>query len=431
MKINAWNGALERAWERARQPGILQFFRNIGVTFVFKALSLVLTLIISVICVREFGAALWGQATLIGNLAGILHIPLTFGLYYGIVKHLPLADDEEGRELMGTAMAGNLVFTLGLGLAFLGAGPLIQSSLGISAELWRWSVGLAASINLYILAESFLRGKQRFLLIGSFKLYASLLSLAGVLIGLYALGVVALSSYVWPTIGYNLLFFIGGLAISRPFTFRISRRAWRKLFTFGAFTMLSTLVCAVLFTSDLLFVARFGTDEDGGVYSVYQSTIRSLCTILFHDVFAVVFLPMIAGMDKHRVYRTISKYFIPIAACLGIGAAAVATVLVLLYGGVFPLKGIYVALTAAGISLNLMYLLTVSVVSLDGVRAAKTAFLALVVPLPFLLVMQYVFVRQWGLTGGMVSVVLLNAALLIALRILLRLRYPTWQGGKS
>ncbi|WP_040949678.1 oligosaccharide flippase family protein [Gorillibacterium massiliense] len=427
----AWTAAFGRVREKVKQPGILAFFRNIGVTFVFKGLSLILTLIISVVCVREFGAALWGRAALIGNLAGILYIPLTFGFYYGVVKHLPLAEDKEGRELMGTALAGNLVSTAGLGLLFLLVGSAAERSFGLSAEVWSWAIALAASINLYILAESFLRGKQRFLLIGSFKLYASLLSLAGVLFGLYVLGIRTLSAYVWPTIAYNLLFFAAGIGVSRPFSFRVSRQAWQKLFAFGTFTMLSSLVSALLFTGDLLFVARFGTDEDVGVYSVYQSTIRSLCTILFHDVFAVVFLPMIAGKDKRRVDRAIRRYFFPIAAGIGAAAAVIATGLVLLYGGVFPLKGLYVALTAGGISLNIMYLLTVSVVSLDGVRAARLAFLALAVPLPFLLALQYFLIRQWGLTGGMVSVLLLNAVLLVSLRILLRFRYPAWQGGNS
>jgi O-antigen/teichoic acid export membrane protein len=220
-----------------------------------------------------------------------------------------------------------------------------------------------------------------------------------------------------------LFFFVSALLKSGLMPLRMTVKAFKKLFTFGFVMMLSWLVSTLLFTSDLWLVARFGSDYDLGVYSVYQNTIRGLCTILFHDVFAVVFLPMIAALNKRHVDRMILKHSLTIFGVIWIGAAAMTTLLILLYGKAFPLDWTYVGLTSAGIAMNMMYLLFTSVISLDGVKAARLAFAALVIPIPVLLFLQYLFIKHWGMIGGMTSVIALNVMLLIAFRLTIRLFY--------
>jgi hypothetical protein len=73
--------------------------------------------------------------------------------------------------------------------------------------------------------------------------------------------------------------------------------------------------------------------------------------------------------------------------------------------------------------MNMMYLLVTSVVSLDGVKAARLSFVSLVVSLPVLLFMQYLFVKHWGMLGGMFSVIVLNILLIVVFRIIIRLYY--------
>lgn len=407
----------------ARSPGIALFLRNIGVTFVFKAGSLLLTLVVYVLCARALGAAVWGQAALIVSAANLVVIPLTFGLYNGVVRFVPVSNEEESREWMGTALAANLILSSALAVLLGLSGPIVERLIGFPVSSWLPAIAIAMSVNLYILTESFLRGQQRFYRLGLYKLLGSFVFLAGALLGLYGLGAKSMYSYLIPLAGQNLVFFIAVLLGGGLGRLRATMRTLRRLFLFGFFMMLSWLFSALLFTSDLFFVARFVPDDTLGVYSVYQNTIRGLCTVLFHDVFAVVFVPMIASLDKRRVDRILARYSIPIAACIALAAAAMTTALVLLYGEAYPLDWRYVGLTSCGIAMNMMYLLYTSVLALEGAKAARLTFLALLVPMPALLLMQYLLARQWGMTGGMVSVVALNACLLIAYRLAIRWFY--------
>lgn len=408
---------------QTQEPWIASFLKNLGITFIFKALSLLLTLVVYVMCIRELGVITWGQVALIGSVANIVLIPLTFGLYNGVVKYVPVSSEEESRELMGTALVANLVLSSIVTALLIVMGPVVERLFGFSFAFWLGAVALAMSINLYILTESFLRGQQQFVRLGVYKLIGSLLFLAGSLVGLYLLGVHSMASYLIPLIVQHLFFFASTLWKMDLRLLRVTRKALNQLFSFGFFIMLSWLVSTVLFTSDLFIMARFGSDYELGVYSVYQNTIRGLFTILFQDVFAVVLLPMIAGLSKRHADGIIVKYSVPIYIAIWLATAIITAILIVLYGN-FPLDWTYVGLTSAGIAMNMMYLLFSSVFSLDGVRAARLAFVALMIPIPVTLPLQYLLVERWGMIGGMVSVIVLNIGLIVVLRLTIRLFYP-------
>lgn len=420
---------LVKSWEQIKSPGSALFLRNFGVTFIFKALSLLLTLVVYVMSVRELGVITWGQIALMTSIANIMVIPLTFGLHSGVVKYVPVSTAGEGRKLMGTALIANLVPSVIVTVLLVLAGPLVQHLFDFPLHNWLAAVGLAMSMNMYILTESFLRGKQLFFRLGMYKLIGSVLFLGGALIGMYMLGVKSMSSYMIPLIAQNVFFFVAALVRSGLMPLHFSRDIWKRLISYGLFTMLAWLVSALLFTSDLFLVAHFGEQYELGVYSIYQNTIRNLCSVLFHDVFAVVFIPMIASMNRHHVDRMIMRFSIPIYLLVWIGAAMVTTVLLLLYG--LSLNWLFVALTSAGIAMNMMYLLMTTVISLDGLKAARWVFIALIIPIPAMLYLQYVFVKQWGMIGGMSSVIVLNVCLVIVLRITVRYFYQIQSAPKE
>jgi O-antigen/teichoic acid export membrane protein len=403
-----------------KHPLVTRFLRNVGTVFVFKALSLLLTLVIYVLCAREFGAAGWGQTAIVNTWAGLMLIPLTFGLFHGVVKEVPVSKPEESRELMGTALVSTLAISVFLAILLAVSAPLIEQILGYPRLHWYWAIGSALSICWYIVSESFLRGRQMFYQIGLFKLFAAVVLLVGSLYMIYVMDIRSLESFILPFAAGNILFFVLTLASSRLGPIRVSREAWKKLFGFGAFQMLTWLFSTILFNSDLLLVAQFGTDSETGLYAVYQNNVRMLCTILFHDVFAVVFLPMIAKMDKQQIDRQIVRYCIPIGGAIFVGSFVMTICLVLLFGKTFPLVWTYVLLTAAGVTLNMLYLLMTAVISLDGTSAARLALRSLILPLPVLLALQYVAIAYWGIQGGMVYVILLNSVLIVSFRLSVR-----------
>lgn len=408
-----------RSWTRS--PSSAAFLKNFGITFIFKALSLLLTLIVYVLAVRELGVITWGQIALIASVANIMLIPLTFGLHNGVIKYVPVSTKEESKELMGTALIANLIPSCMTSILLIAAAPVVESWFGFPLMNWIAAVALAMSINLYILTESFLRGQQLFFRLGLYKLIASIVFLVGTAIGLYMLGERSITSYMIPLIAQNVYFFVHALLKSGLSPWRYSFKLLKKLFSYSLFTMFSWLVSALLFTSDLFYVAHFGEQYELGVYSIYQNTIRNLCSVLFHDVFAVVFMPLIAVLNRRDVDAMVMKYSAPIFMLIWLGAAMLTTVLVLLYG--VPLTWTYVGLTSAGIAMNMMYLLMTTVIAMDGVKAARCVFAALVIPIPALQYLQYVLVKHWGMIGGMSSVIVINICLLIALRITIRYFY--------
>lgn len=414
---------LGKLWSEARSPGSSAFLKNFGITFIFKALSLLLTLVVYVLAVRELGVVTWGQIALIASVANIMLIPLTFGLHNGVIKYIPVSTGEEARELMGSALVANLIPSCLVAVLLLIAAPAVESWFGFSSMNWIAAVALAMSINVYILTESFLRGQQLFFRLGLYKLLASIVFLAGTIIAMYVLGVRSITGYMLPLIAQNVFFFFAALHKSGISPLRCSLKIVKKLFSYGLFIMFSWLVSALLFTSDLFYMAHFGAQYDLGVYSIYQNTIRNLCTILFHDVFAVVFMPLIASLNRRHVDAIIMKYSVVIFLLIWLGAAVLTTVLVLLYGTAIPLDWTYVGLTSAGIAMNMMYLLMTTVIAMDGVKAARRVFAALLAPIPLLLYLQYVLVKHWGIIGGMCSVIIINVGLLIALRTMLRYFY--------
>ncbi len=408
-------------------PDIKGFLKNLLRLLFFNRLASVFAVVIGVISARILGPAEFGRIGLVGNLTSFLFIPILMGVNNSMYKFLPESSEVERERLIYHALLGNFATTLFFGGIFLALTGSVTRVFHLASEIWLMGLGFTVMITSSNLVESFLRGQKEYQSIAWLKFFTT---------GIFCLLILLLffgstnfkanfiTFYLCQIISlvcFNILAFVKARVGLRRIKF--SWQTLKQIYSLGMIVMVNMFLTAVLISSDLFIVNYFYPGREVGIYNVYQSFGKNLFGVLFFEVFAVVFLPTIANLDKRVLYQKINRYlywFFPGVVC---GTGLMILLMIWLFGREYPLNWNYLLLVAFSIGFYFIFQLYNCIFSMEGTAGARLCLIPLGVTIPVALILQVILTQVWGIGGMMLAVLLSNLLLVLCFKVLLYYRY--------
>ncbi|GIQ70372.1 polysaccharide biosynthesis protein [Xylanibacillus composti] len=405
----------------ASNAQVKRFVSNLGTVFLFRFAAAVLNAVGLVAAARYFGVVAVGDINIIQNAGFFLIIPMLIGVNVAIVKYLPAGNAEEQGRLIGSVFVWNAALLMACSLLYLFPGMRLAEWLNLSPAVWLWSVLFAISVNISMVFDAILRAEEKFFLLGKARLIGTVLFfvivlLACLLSGSFYLFIAALmvNHLTFAVLAYR------GMSVRR---FRFSWQSSRKIYSYGSINMVSLGLSMVLFTSDIFIVNYFYSGYEVGIYSVYMVNVRMFFNLLFHEIFAVVFLPTVAQMDKLMLYRRLMKLTPLILPAAMLANAVLCVTLLFLFGSEYPLNWTFVALVSIGTGFHFLYWVMNSIFTVEGKKGALICLQVLGIPMPFLLGATVYLTKLYGIAGAMAASLLTQLVLIGMFIVVIRLQY--------
>ncbi len=371
----------------------------------------------TLVVARAVGVAEFGGYAVAVVLGGIVMIAALLNLNAVMYQELPRRPRAEHPALLSTTLAAALVLGSAAAAGTLLAAPVLRAAFGIDPGVLRYGVLLALSIGFGLLTESFLRGQQRYALVAGLRLALAAAYLTAVALFLLVLDVRAFGPYAVLLAASHVLFGVVAL-VGQPVRPRlVSVPLARELLRHGGYLSVTSVLLALVFGLDVIFLNRFATPEVVGAYSIYNGFPKRLLGIVFTEGVGLVLLPTLATLAKPALLRRIGR----IAPLLGLAAAGLSFVagllLLRLLGDGYPYSLVLLALAALGIGVHTVFNLYYFALSMDSTRGAKVVIVCLLAGLLPALLVQLLLIGEFGLVGGLVAFVLTNALLLVVVLV--------------
>lgn len=395
------------------------FFKNVGVVFLYNRIGAIFPMLVTIWAARFLGPAEYGKIGIINNIANLLMLPVMLGVNAAMYKFIPDCTTGYDDELKASAITGNTILSVCFSLLYFHISGLAESYFRIPAGIWNLGIVATIGLNLFILSESFIRGRKQFFLIARLRFISNLVFFLAFLIFLYYFRNLNIRFYFYAIFASQLLFVVVAIKKSDFRSFPLSWPVFKKIYQFGFWNMANSLMVIVLYSSDLFLVNYFYPGEAVGVYNLYQGFAKGLFSVLFYEVFTVVFLPTIAHMDKHYLYRMFRRW-VPLVFTLITGTVAcLIGIVVWISGKEYGFNWIYILLVASGIGFYSIFQINNAIFTMEGNTGAKLCLIPLGITLPVSLVIQYFFTRFFGITGTMAAVTITNLLLMGIFQIIL------------
>ncbi len=405
-----------------RNGEIRTFIENLGIVFIFRFTSAILSVIGLVLAARYLGAVSVGNITLIQNTAYLLYIPMCFGINLSIIKFLPDCKNEiESEKFLGSIGVWSLTLTVLSIIMYWLFHVYISDVLGLSAIQLLLTVIMAVTINYSMITEAVLRSRKRFLTLGIIKMVSSLIFFAFTLIAS-----LVLKNYYYFLYGIiinQIVVIIWSLKAINIKKFRFSMKTSKLAYKYGAINMVSGVLSYIMFSSDIYIVNHFCSAYDVGIYSLYQVNVKNFFNLMFHEIFVVVFLPSIVQMDTIKIYKRI-KSLIPLILPIAIIAnMALSICLLLLYGRNYTINWIYILLISVSLGFHFLYYILNSVFTVEGKKGALLCLCVLGLPMPVLILTSIMLTRSWGIIGELVSLLITQLVLVGVFLFFIKFKY--------
>ena len=408
-------------------PDSKGFLKNLVRLLFFNRLSSVFAVFIGVVSARILGPAEFGRIGLVGNLTSFLFIPILMGANNSMYKFLPESTKAEGQKLMYNALLGNLVTTIFFGGLFFWLTGIITKSFHLSSEVWQMGLLFTVMITSSNLMESFLRGQKQYQTIAWLKFFTTgifFLMIFLLFFGSTTIKANFITFYLCQIISlicFNILAFFKARVSFRRVNF--SWKTLKQIYSLGMILMVNMFFTAILVSSDLFVVNYFYPGREVGIYNVYQGFGKNLFGVLFFEVFAVVFLPTIANLDKQLLYQKINKYLYWLLPGVAIFTGMMILLMVLLFGKEYPLNLTYLLMISLSIGFYFIFQIYNSIFSMEGNHGARLCLIPLGATIPLALLLQVCLTKFWGIAGTMLAVLLTNLILVCFFKVMLYYRY--------
>lgn len=405
-----------------RNQLIKEFLTNFSKVLIYKIITSLFLAIITIITARTVTPTEFGQVGIINNIAYLLFIPMILGVHSSMYKFLPISNETERNELIFLSILGSSLSILLFVLLFLCVFPYFIGKLNITNYLWQTGIIMTVIVSSNILSESYLRGQKLFGEICKYRLVAAVINLLMIVLFYIGLKQKSLDYYFLSLAASQILFTI--LAMFRVRVRMLTNVDWtsiKKVYQYGINSSISMFLGGFIFVSDLFFVNYFCSPMEVGLYNAYQGFIKNIFSILFYEVFMVVFLPVIAESNYNQLVKRKVQVYLPVIMIMLITCSSLAIIFFIkLFGHNYQLNYPYATLSSISIALYAIYQIKLSIYNMEGDKSALMTGITLLINLPFILSLQFAATKYWGITGALVSVVFTNLILIVGMEISFR-----------
>lgn len=403
--------------DKIKNEKVYSFVEKLSIVFILNGTAIFFQMLTSILTAGYLGPEEYGKISLINSISIFLINPLIIGAHNAMFKMLPNCEDEEKEKLISTTALCNIINLLPMVGIYLVIYPLFIKNMNISFDIWTVGILFTVISEMYVLSESFLRGKKAFMKIGKFQLLSKLLFFVLMLLVVYVFKIPSYSAYIACFFIARAVFVVLAIKNTKIDFRKFSWPLAKKIYQYGSITMLNALLLGVMMYTDIVIINYFESGMDLGIYSAYKNFALTMFLIVFDEIFAVVFLPTIAAMNIKDFFKGLLPKLplIFIGLCVVISMAV--TLLILLFGKKYKLDFGYVGLTSVGIALAGIFELLFNTISLEGKKGAKICTLNLAVVAPLSLVAQFFLIKNWGVVGSFWAMICAHGALSLSLII--------------
>ncbi len=399
------------------------FLTNFSEVLIYKIIASLFLTIVTIITVRTITSSEFGQIGIINNLSYLVFVPMLLGVHSSMYKYLPISGETERNELIFYSALGSFFSVSLLVILFLSVFPFFVHQLNISNYLWKTGIIMAVFISFSALSESYLRGQKLFSDICKFRMITTIVNLLMIVLFYWGFHKKSLKYYFLSLAVSQILFSV--LVIIRIRVKILTKINWaiiKKIYQYGITSSISMFLGGLLFVSDIFFVNYFCIPEQVGLYNAYQGFIKNIFSVLFYEVFLVVFVPLIAQTNNNQLVKRKIRVYSPLILFVIItGSSLAIIVFIKLFGHNYQLNYLYVALSSISIALYTIYQINLSIYNMEGNKSALMTGFTILLILPVSLSLQLIATKYWNLAGALVSVALTNLLLILSMEICFRL----------
>lgn len=400
-------------------PAIRDFLANINKVLIYKTIACLLLAIVVIISARVLTQSEFGHVGIVNNISYLLFVPMILGIHGSMYKFLPISSKTERKELIFFSALISLITISLFSILLWNLSPSLTMKLNISHHIWKIGIIMTVLFSFTSLSESYLRGQRLFDDICIFKLVSSITNLLLILIFYFGFNQKKLECYLLSTaISYVLFTALAMFKIKLTIPTRVNWAMIKKIYTYGINSSLNMFIGGFIFISDIFFVNYFCSPETVGLYNAYQGFLKNIFSVLFYEVFLVVFLPFIAQSNNNQLMKQKVKVYIPIILIIVIAGSGLANILFLkLFGERYQLNYLYLALSSLSIALYTIYQINLAIYIMEGNRSTLITGFTIFSVSPFILYLQFICTKYWNMIGTLVSIVLTNLVLIISMEI--------------
>jgi len=291
-----------------------KFMRNFYYVFMGTIPNQFLIFIYNIYAGRMLGPTEYGSYILLQSISFFLYIPMLLGINTSMIKFLSEDEDLNKKiRIISTTYLFVIVSSLISIIIYILCSPLICNAIRITPEFFYLSLILTIAFVLYNLSISTLRGLFKMKIYSAFQvIYALILLLAFILFTFE-------KNYTFKAMTYSVIIaymaasiLIILIVVREYLCLRFDLYWFKRLIKYSSFSLIGGLSSVLYLNVDKIFVNKYMSITDLGIYGVYSMIIYSVVSF-FSATFITVLFPFASQYDhKEIIYNIFNRFLLQI-----------------------------------------------------------------------------------------------------------------------
>ncbi len=327
-----------------------RFFENIFLVSFGVIPASAISVGFTILAARLLGPGEFGKASLVFSIAGFLAVPMGFGLTAAITRYA--ASNSERREIISSGFYLTILFTVFFSTLFYILRTPLAVFLRIPVSFFDLSLLVAASLTLFNLSHSILKGVHRFGVLAASHIGAAVIFASLIIFLIIVRGERGFDSLVISTLFRFLGASIIGFFLIRQYLQGMKQAAkwFPTLINYGGIAFFSTIPTSFWGVIDRLALHTFVGLEAVGIYSAYFASSQMIIGRLLEIVLAVFFpsVSTISSESKKEIFKKLIRAGAFLSLPFFIILSLIIFLLMLFFGRDYLLDPFLVALFSLG-----------------------------------------------------------------------------------
>ncbi|MBI2053773.1 MAG: glycosyltransferase [Candidatus Staskawiczbacteria bacterium] len=333
---------LKKSYETAMgekiSPDVFSFLKQLKYVLFGYGAAAFCVFAFEVVLGRTLGAENYGKYALSSIISLFLSLFCTMGVTIAALKYIAEEKDKLVQKKIVTAAFSIIFFLIFIASLMLFIfSPFILKPFSISLDIFYPSIAMAAGFSLYTLSVDVMRGLSLIRRLSFFRITYGMIIIFLLVIFLY-MGYVSFKTAIWIiSFSYFMVFLMAAFSIKDYILFNIDRALVKSLLKYGIYAMIGGPLFVFLPRIGQLFVNKYLTTADLGVYHAYYLSSVNIA-MFFYTTFVVVFFPAASKRREKKPILEKLKKLVLFLVLAGSPALFFAQWLILsLYGKGYPL----------------------------------------------------------------------------------------------
>ena len=391
-----------------------EFIRNFGYLLLAEFIGSIIGFPIKILVGRFLGPEEYGNYALILNLTQFFIIPMIFGLTTAAIKYISSKEDKEKYILSIFALNFITVTISSIALIILKKPLLLLFN--IPEHIFWWTLIFSIVYSLYYLADSMIRGLQKFKLVFSIAILNSSVLLLVFLFNLFIRKDNTYSAFISANIAcfvFSFLIYASVLYLRLKGKMIISFKKIKEILPYTSWAIIGSITGVIIGNTNSFFLNTYSSLLWVGIYMAYVNGANLFVGRAF-ALFLQVYFPTISaekqkGYLVNKVTKILLIGFFPIVLI----SALTIYIALLLFGSEFPiLIGLIILF-----SLNNFFFVAnqsyMWLLNSQGVIGLRKVTLINIIASVISLILFFFLIKEFGIYGSISAIILVNVFLTI------------------